>query len=210
MIYLHELAPPPGKKFAEGMRHTDDFVQPFVDSIVHLESLRILPDLTETTRYYVYSLTQDVREKGHTIVLRTSQCAFFFLKICCNYNFDGCPRLYLTADIFDGNTDELFFRGRIWAAGIALVYNAFHLLDRLSFYFKYEKNAMRFAEKFLTVLGIGYYRFMADFERVLLMAYGYSAAEIFLELYSRAPRPKRTMTDYYMMSQIKTLERAFF
>ena len=209
MIYIHELAPPPGKKFAEGMRYTDNFVQPLVDSIVHLESLRILPDLTETYRYYIYSLTQDLQEKGHTVVLRTSHCSFFYLKICCNYDFDGCPRLYLKADIFDGNVDELVFRGRIWGAGIALVYNAFNLLDRLSFYFKYEKNAMRFAEKFLTTLGIGYYRFMADFERVLLMAYGYSAAEIFLELYSRAPVPRRT-ADYYIMSQIKTLERAFF
>ena len=209
MIYLHELAPPSGPKFAEGMRHTENFVRPLVDSLIHLESLGILPDLTETFRYYVYTLSQDLHEKGHTIVMRTSQCSYFYIKICCNYKFDGCPRLYLTADVFDGNVDDLVFRGRIWAAGIALVYNAFNLLDRLSFYFKYEKNAMRFAQKFLTTLGIGYYRFMADFERVLLMAYGYSAAEIFLELYANSPRPKRTV-DYYMMSQIKTLERAFF
>ena len=209
MLYLHELAPPPGQKFAEGMCYTDNFVQPLVDSLVYLESLRVLPDLTETFRYYVYTVSQDLHEQGHTIVFRTSQCSYFYIKICCNYNFDGCPRLYLTADIFDGKVEELYFRGRIWAAGIALLYNAVNLLDRLSFYFKYEKNAMRFAQKFLTTLGIGYYRFMADFERVLLMSFGYSAAEIFLELYSKEPRPKRTM-DYFMMSQIKTLERAFF
>lgn len=209
MIYLHELAPPREPKFAEGMCYSDNFVKPLVDSLVHLECLRILPDMTETYRYYVYTVSQDLHEQGHTIVFKTSQCSYFYIQICCNYSFDGCPRLYLTVDSFDGNVEELFFRGRIWAAGIALVYNAFNLLDRLSFYFKYEKNAMRFAQKLLTTFGIGYHRFMADFERVLLMAYGYSAAEVFLELYSRAPRPKPTV-DYFMMSQIKTLERAIF
>lgn len=209
MIYLHELAPPRGPRFAEGMCYSDNFVKPLVDSLVHLECLRILPDLTETYRYYVYTVSQDLHEQGHTIVFKTSQCSYFCIQICCNYSFDGCPRLYLTVDSFDGNVEELFFRGRIWAAGIALVYNAFNLLDRLSFYFKYEKNAMRFAQKLLTTFGIGYHRFMADFERVLLMAYGYSAAEVFLELYSKAPRPKPTV-DYFMMSQIKTLERVIF
>lgn len=183
MILIHEDAPPRGPKFAEGMRYTTGFVSPLVQQLVHLESSRILPDMTETHRFYLYTLSRDLHQYGNCIVLRTLNYNHFILKIACNHEYDGSPRLYLTVDRFYGNEEDLVFRGRVWDSGLGLVYSALNLVDRLSFYFCYKNNAMRFAEKYLTLLGVGYHRFMQDFERVLLMAYGLSAAEIFLELF---------------------------
>lgn len=210
MIFIHEDAPPRGPKFAEGMKYTTAFLKPLVERLMKLEASRILPDMTKIHRYYIYTRSRDLHEYGNCVVLRTSDCNFFVLELACNHEYDGSPRIYLTIDGFYGNEKDLVFRGRVWDSGLGLVYSALNLIDRLSFYFRYKNNAMRFSEKFLTLLGIGYHRFMQDFERVLLMAYGLSAAEIFLELFFRTPRLLYKQPELYMMTQIKTLEKAFF
>jgi len=210
MIYLHEDAPPRGAKFAEGMKYTKQFLFPLVDNIIQLEANRILPDMTKIHRYYFYTLSRDIRLHGNSIILRTTDCNFFKVKMCCTHQYDGCPRLYLTIEGFYGDESDLVFRGRVWDTGLGLVYSALNLVDRLSFYFCYKNNARRFSEKFLTVLGIGYHRLMHDFERILLMAYGLSAAEIFLDMFFQAPRPLYQHHQVYTMTQIKTLEKAFF
>lgn len=208
MIYIHEDAPPRGPKFAEGMRYTRNFIMPLVETTIQMEASRLLPNMTEIHRFYLYTLSADLHHCGNVVVLRCANCNYFLLEISCNHEYDGSPRIYLTIDCFYGNTDDLVFRGRVWDSCLGLVYSALNLVDRLSFYFRFKYNAMRFAEKYLTLLGIGYYRCLHDFERVLLMAYGLSAAEIYLDLYLKAPRPNQT--SLYSMSQIKTLEKAFF
>lgn len=192
------------------MKYTTAFLMPLVERLIKLEASRILPDMTKIHRYYIYTLSRDLHKYGNSVVLRTSNCNFFVLELACNHEYDGSPRIYLTIDGFYGNENDLVFRGRVWDSGLGLVYSALNLIDRLSFYFRYKNNAMRFSEKFLTLLGIGYHRFMQDFERVLLMAYGLSAAEIFLELFFRTPRLLYKQPELYMMTQIKTLEKAFF
>ena len=210
MIFIHEDAPPRGPKFAEGMRYTAAFLSPLVEKLIHLESSRAVPDMTDVHRYYLYTMSRDLHENGNCIVLRTTNYNFFMLRIACNHEYDGSPRLYLTIESYYGSEEELVFRGRVWDSGLGLVYSALNLVDRLSFYFCYKNNAMRFAEKYLTLLGVGFHRFMHDFERILLMAYGLSAAEIFLDLFFQTPRPLYKQPDLYMMTQIKTLEKAFF
>ncbi|XP_060587041.1 uncharacterized protein LOC132742609 [Ruditapes philippinarum] len=210
MIFIHEDAPPRGPKFAEGMKYNKNFIMPLVEATLELEASRILPNMTEIHRFYLYTLSRDIHDHGNVIVLRASDSNFFVLEISCNHEYDGSPRIYLTIDSFFGKEEDLVFRGRVWDSGLGLVYSALNLVDRLSFYFRFRNNAMRFVEKYLTLLGIGYYRCMHDFERVLLMAYGLSAAEIFLDLYFRSPRPQRPQSSMYMMTQVKTLEKAFF
>lgn len=210
MIYVHEDAPPRGPKFAEGMRYNQDFLMPLVRNTIEMEASRFLPDMTEIHRFYLYTTSRDLHSHGNVIVLRSANYSYFVLEISCNNEYDGSPRIYLTIDQFYGNEEDLVFRGRVWESGLGLVYSALNLVDRLSFYFRYKNNSMRFAEKYLTLLGIGYYKCMHDFERVILMAYGLSAAEIFLDLFFKVPRPKHRQPDFYMMTQIKTMEKAFF
>lgn len=210
MIIIHEDAPPPGPRFAKGMRYTVAFLMPLVENLMDLEAARILPDMTSIHRFYLYTVSHDRHQYGDCVVLKSSDSSYFVLQITCNRQYDGSPRLYLSIDGFCGNEEDLVLRGRVWDSGLGLIYSALNLVDRLSFYFCFENNAMRFSEKYLTLLGIGYYRFMQDFERVLLMAYGLSAAEIFLDLFFRTPRRLYKQPDLYMMTQIKTLEKAFF
>ena len=210
MIFLHEDAPPAGPKFAEGMKYNQRFIQPLVENILHLESLHLLPEMCKIYRFYIYTVSRDVHVNGNSLILRTAECDFFVIEIACNYEYDGSPRIYLTIEPYNGPTEDLVFRGRVWDSGLGLIYSALHLIDRLSFYFRYEYNSMRFAEKLLTLLGLGFYRCMRDHERVLLMSYGHSAAEIFLDLYVKMPRPRRPEPSVYMMTEIKTLEKAFF
>lgn len=210
MIFVHEFAPPSGPKFAEGMKYTSEFISPLVMKLLQMEAARILPDMTEIHRFYLYTISRDLQTHGNVVVLRSPNCNYFMLEMSCNHEYDGSPRIFLSIDSFYGNPEDLVFRGRVWDSGLGLVYSALNLIDRLSFYFRFKNYAMRFAEKYLTVLGIGYYRCLHDFERVLLMAYGLSAAEIFLDLFFKAPRPNHRQLDVYMMTQIKTHERAFF
>lgn len=206
MIFEHESAPPSGPKFAEGMTYSPKFMLPLVQNLVHLEACRTLPDMTQITRFYIYTLSKDMRTTGNRIVLKTISCNYFVLELICSRHFDGRPRLYLNVDSYRENEDDLVFRGRIWDSGLGLIYCAINLIDRLSYYLKFKHNAMRFSEKFLTLLGIGFYKCLLDHERIILMAYGLSAAEVLLDLFFKTPRPLyRTMT-----SQITCLERAFF
>ena len=181
-----------------------------VDNILNLESLRILPDLTEMYRYYIYSLTNDILSHGNSLIFRTANYQYFVIEITTNHHYDGCPRLYLTIEPFVGNKEELVYRGRIWETGLGLVYTAVNLVDRLSSYFQFRNNAMRFAEKFLTILGLGFHYLVKDCERVLLMAYGYSAAELFLDLFLRHERRLPQHPKSFMTTEIKTIERAYF
>ncbi|KAL3890283.1 hypothetical protein ACJMK2_002569 [Sinanodonta woodiana] len=190
------------------MCYTQSFVQPLVNSVIRLETDRLVPDLTEIYRYYLYTLEKDLRAKGTVLVVKSAVSEYFVLEMCPTYEYDGCPRLYINVRTFEGDVNTLFYRGRVWDTGINLVYKAVNLVDRLSFFFRYLNNSKTFVEKFLTLTGVGFHRYVQDFERVLLMVYGYSAAELFRKSYEETHTNRSR--GLVMESQITTKECAYF
>lgn len=118
------------------------------------------------------------------IVLSSAESAVK-LQISNVTSHDQRRRLYLGVKPYSGSVQALQYHGHVQEKIINLIVLALKLVDRLSFLFRYPSQYSQFVPKYLTLLGIGHYCYFDDCERVLLIAEGQGAAEIFLNLFEK-------------------------
>lgn len=130
-------------------------------------------------------LTQGRTDNETPFIVLLSAESAVKLQISNVTSHDQRRRLYLGVKPYTGSFQTLQYHGHVQENIINLIVLALKLLDRLSFLFRYPSQYSHFVPKYLTLIGIGHYCYFDDCERVLLIAEGQGAAEIFLNLFEK-------------------------
>lgn len=182
--------------------HEEDYIVPLLSRVLHLTKKAAIdaPETISVIRVFschtenkpnkrpkriqkrINSGTDD--NETPSIVLLSAESAVK-LQISNVTSHDQRRRLYLGVKPYTGSFQTLQYHGHVQENIINLIVLALKLLDRLSFLFRYPSQYSHFVPKYLTLIGIGHYCYFDDCERVLLIAEGQGAAEIFLNLFEK-------------------------
>lgn len=182
--------------------HEEDYIVPLLSRVLHLTKKAAI-DAPETISVFrVFSCHPENKPNKRpkrfqkrinsgtddnetpSIVLLSAESAVK-LQISNVTSHDQRRRLYLGVKPYTGSFQTLQYHGHVQENIINLIVLALKLLDRLSFLFRYPSQYSHFVPKYLTLIGIGHYCYFDDCERVLLIAEGQGAAEIFLNLFEK-------------------------
>lgn len=182
--------------------HEEDYIVPLLSRVLHLteQAAIVAPETISVFRVFschpenkpnkrpkrIQKRINPGTDDNETpaVVLSSAESAVK-LQISNVTSHDQRRRLYLGVKPYTGSFQTLQYHGHVQENIINLIVLALKLLDRLSFLFRYPSQYSHFVPKYLTLIGIGHYCYFDDCERVLLIAEGQGAAEIFLNLFEK-------------------------
>lgn len=182
--------------------HEEDFIVPLLSRVLDLTEKSVITSLETVRVFQVFSFDpgnkgkkrpKRIQKRIHSrsenndtpAIVLSSAANAVMLQISDVTSRDRRKRLYLGVKPYTGSLHALRYHGHVKEKAIILIFLALKLLDRLSFLFRFPCQGHHFVPKYLTLLGIGHYSYFDDCERVLLIADGQGAAEIFLDLYEK-------------------------
>lgn len=180
--------------------HEEDFVVPLLSRVLDLMEKDVIMGSENISVFRVFSCCKKTKSKrprriqklvnhhaddeSPAIILSSAEGSVM-MQITDVVSCDNSRRLYLGVKSYTGSLYALRYHGCVQEQGIQLIFLAIKLLDRLSYMFMHQYQRHHFVPKYLTLLGIGHHRYFNDCERILLVADGTGAAEIFQDLYER-------------------------
>jgi hypothetical protein len=189
-----------GNELVGPLLHEEEFVVPLLSKVLELVENDVIKDSEDISVFRVFSCSSKHKAKrprriqklmnhhadceSPAIILSSAEGSLM-MHISDVISCDNRRRLYLGVKPYTGSLYSLRYHGCVQEQGIHLIFLAVKLLDRLSYMFRHPSQHHHFVPKYLTLLGIGHYRWFNDCERILLVADGVGAAEIFQNLYER-------------------------
>ena len=140
--------------FAEPMLDTEEYLKKYMQQLIKLGEQGLLPDLTETLRYKVYSI-QGSRFGSHkSIVLTTNGEQFVSVELGF-IEIDGRKHIYPATEKIDkALKPTMKYLGEIEATGEYLIGKAVEVMKHFGSYFKYRNNCQNFCNKYLEAIGL--------------------------------------------------------
>ena len=156
--------------FAEPMLDTDEYLEKYMQQLIKLDKQGLLPDLTETLRYKVYSIQGSGISAHKSIVLSTNDEQFVSVELGID-TIKGRRHIYpVTRKIDKDLKPEMEYLGVIEATGEDLIAKAIAVMKHFGRYFMFGNNCHDFCDRYLEAIGLKEAQTVTDADKVGISA----------------------------------------
>ena len=156
--------------FAEPMLDTDEYLEKYMQQLIKLDKQGLLPDLTETLRYKVYSIQGSGISAHKSIVLSTNDEQFVSVELGID-TIKGRRHIYpVTRKIDKDLKPEMEYLGVIEATGKDLIAKAIAVMKHFGRYFMFGNNCHDFCDRYLEAIGLKEAQTVTDADKVVISA----------------------------------------
>ena len=156
--------------FAEPMLDTEEYLEEYMQQLIELDEQGLLPDLTETLRYKVYSIQGSGITAHKSIVLSTNDEQFVSVELGIT-TINGRRHIYpVTRKIDKDFKPEMEYLGVIEATGEDLIAKAIAVMKHFGTYFMFGNNCQNFCNRYLEAIGLKEAQTVTDADKVVISA----------------------------------------
>ena len=143
-----------GDIFAEPMLDTDEYLEEYMQQLTELGEQGLLPDLTETLKYKVYSIQGSSISAHKSIVLSTNDEQFVSVELGF-ITINGRKHIYpVTKKVDKALKPKMEYLGLIEATGEILIDKAIAVMKQFGSYFMFGNNCHDFCDRYLEAIGL--------------------------------------------------------